>query len=351
MSGPEPSDELGQGQTVKGGLLSPALSSRGGEGAKPLGGAPTRQERILGGLWGALVGDALGVPVEFRNRAEVQQNPVVDMREFGTHNQPRGTWSDDGALLLCTVDSLLNAEFDTEDMGRRFVAWMQEAKWTATGVVFDIGGTTADALMKITSGSKAEDAGGCDEHNNGNGSLMRIIPVSLRFAGEPIASLSQLAERVSVITHGHGRSKLACAFYSLMIRYLLEEQEPSLALTSARKDFAALYGRSREFERFRSHLTEDFAALPEGMVVSSGYVLHTLHAALWCLLTTTNYRDCALKAVNLGGDTDTTGCVAGGLAGAAYGVQGIPPEWISQMQRRGDVDCLLRDFADLCNGK
>jgi len=144
------------------------------------------RERILGGLWGSLVGDALGVPVEFKDRATVLADPVKDMRGFGSHNQPPGTWSDDGALALCTVDSLLHTEFDTQDMGMRFVRWMNEEYWTATGVVFDVGGATADALMQIASGTPAERAGGCDEYSNGNGSLMRILPVALRFADQPM---------------------------------------------------------------------------------------------------------------------------------------------------------------------
>src|SRR5947209_3726722 len=93
---------------------------------------PNHRDRVLGALWGSLVGDALGVPVEFRSREEIQKNPVAGMREFGSHHQPKGTWSDDGALILCTVDSLVNSEFDMEDMGRRFVRWMNEALWTAT---------------------------------------------------------------------------------------------------------------------------------------------------------------------------------------------------------------------------
>ncbi len=98
-----------------------------------------RKDRILGGLWGALVGDALGVPVEFQDRATVQLDPVREMREFGTHGQPRGTWSDDGSLLLCTADSLVNHEFSLADMGARFVRWMNDGLWTAHGAVFDMG--------------------------------------------------------------------------------------------------------------------------------------------------------------------------------------------------------------------
>src|SRR5882757_2593078 len=92
-----------------------------------------QHERILGGLWGSLVGDALGVPVEFKDRATVQANPVTDMRGFGSHNQPPGTWSDDSSLLLCSADSLVRHEFDTEDMGRRFLAWYREELWTPMG--------------------------------------------------------------------------------------------------------------------------------------------------------------------------------------------------------------------------
>src|SRR5271170_4194670 len=144
---------------------------------------PSKRERILGGLWASLTGDALGVPVEFKDRATVQANPVSDMQGFGTYHQPPGTWSDDSSLLLCSTDSLVRHEFDTEDMGRRFVAWSREEMWTPHGKVFDIGTTTAKSLSRISSGVRAESAGGDTEYSNGNGSLMRILPVSIRFSG------------------------------------------------------------------------------------------------------------------------------------------------------------------------
>lgn len=308
----------------------------------------TLQDRVLGGLWGSLVGDALGVPVEFRSRAEVQRDPVTDMRGFGSHRQPKGTWSDDGALMLCTVDSLVNSEFDTQDIGNRFVLWMKEALWTATNVVFDIGGATADALSRIKSGTPAEDAGGRDEYSNGNGSVMRIVPVALRFAGEPIQPFALRIERVSAITHGHDRSKMACVLSSLVVRQLLLSCSSKAAVDAAREEFRMLYEGKPEFEQFRSHLQDDFVSMPESQVASSGYVLHTLHASLWCLLTTNNYRDCVLKAVNLGGDTDTTDCVAGGLAGVAHGIKAIPPDWLSHLPRGTELERLFQQFTDLC---
>jgi ADP-ribosylglycohydrolase len=306
------------------------------------------KDRILGGLWGSLVGDALGVPVEFKDRATVQLDPVTDMREFGTHKQPRGTWSDDNSMLLCTADSLLNHEFSLTDMGDRFVRWMNEDLWTAHGDVFDIGGTTCTALMRIAKGIPADEAGGQHEDSNGNGSLMRILPAVLRFTAEPLELYSSRVESVSAITHGHARSQMACVFYGLMVRQLLLGAQPQAALDAARAEFAGWYERSPEFSRFNHFLEDDLASLPEGDVVSTGYVLHTLHASLWCLLTTDNYPDCVLKAVNLGGDTDTTGCVAGGLAGVVYGMKSIPADWIRVLARKGDVDCLFHEFADLC---
>jgi len=128
--------------------------------------AISKRERILGGLWGSLVGDALGVPVEFLDRATVQADPVSDMRAFGTHRQPAGTWSDDSSLLLCSVDSLVRHEFDTEDMGKRFCAWYREELWTPHGKVFDAGVTTVNALSRIATGVHAEFAGGDDQFNN-----------------------------------------------------------------------------------------------------------------------------------------------------------------------------------------
>ena len=306
------------------------------------------RERILGGLWGSLVGDALGVPVEFKDRAAVQVDPVTNMRGFGSHNQPPGTWSDDGSLILCTVDSLVNREFDLQDMGKRFVEWVNHGLWTAWGEPFDVGVTTRNALYCIAEGSPSERAGGTDQYSNGNGSLMRILPVALRFADEPIESHATRIERASTITHGHARSQMACAFYGMVVRGLLLGLQPLRVLAAARRDFGARYVGCAELLYFRNILEDDFGTVPADQIDSSGYVLHTLRASIWCLLNTFDFRECVLKAVNLGGDSDTTGCVTGGLAGVLYGVNQIPPEWIGALPRRQDLDCLFNQFADVC---
>ena len=313
--------------------------------------APTRPERILGGLWGILIGDALGVPVEFMSRAELQSNPVVGMREFGTHRQPKGTWSDDGALTLCAVESLVNHKFDTADMGKMFVRWKDEGLWTATGQVFDIGNATSNALSRIAAGTPAEAAGGRNENSNGNGSLMRIMPVVLRFAGAPLDLFVDYIGRASAITHGHARARMACVFYGLIVGQLLQGVSPETALAIARVEFTGIYEESSELAFFRPLLDDVFSSIPEKKINSTGYVLHTLHASIWCLLTTDTFRECVLRAVNLGEDTDTTACVAGGLAGVAYGMSSIPSDWMEVLPRRQELKHLFREFADACATK
>lgn len=315
----------------------------------------SKRERVLGGLWGSLVGDALGVPVEFKNRATVRADPVTDMRGYGTHNQHPGTWSDDSSLLLCSVDSLVHQEFDTQDMGRRFVLWCQEELWTPHGKVFDIGSATAHALNYIAGGMRAEMAGGLDERSNGNGSLMRIIPVSLRFTDSPTKQLLDRVHRASAITHRHPRSQMACGFFTLIVCELLSDNDPSEALAKASGVFRSFYEPdpwwSVELDYFQLLLAGDLARRPESEIDSGGYVLHTLVAALWCLLTTKSFEECVLKAVNLGGDTDTTGCVAGGMAGVHYGFNAIPEKWIHALARRGDVEALFNNFCELTETK
>jgi ADP-ribosylglycohydrolase len=306
----------------------------------------SRKDRILGGLWGAVVGDALGVPVEFMSRAEVQAKPVTGMRGHGTHDQEPGTWSDDSSLLICTVDSLVNHEFSPEDMGRRFLNWYEHGFWAARGDVFDVGLTTTDALIRIRNGVAAEHAGGREEHHKSNGSLMRIVPVALRFADEPVDNLLDRVGRASSITHAHECCLMACSFYALVVKQLLAGMQPGEAYAAGRGIFFQTCSESTELRQFQG-ISEDLHTKPEGWVASTGYVIHTLTASLWCLLTTNCYGDCVLKAVNLGGDTDTTGCVAGGLAGVAYGQSGVPQSWIHQLARQPELEELFNRFSIL----
>ena len=178
-------------------------------------------ERILGGLWGAVVGDALGVPVEFQSREQLRQNPVQDMRGYGTYHQPDGTWSDDSSLMLCTVESLEDG-FDTGRLGMLFVRWLNQAHWTPWQEVFDVGGTTRQAINRLSQGVEPEQAGLIDENSNGNGSLMRILPGALRYFDSLVEALLDHAHQASALTHRRVRSQMACGFYCAMVSALLK---------------------------------------------------------------------------------------------------------------------------------
>lgn len=305
------------------------------------------KNKMLGGLWGAVVGDALGVPVEFMTREEVRSDPVTGMRGFGTFKLPAGSWSDDSSLLLCTADSLVHG-FDLNDMANRFQRWFSEGLWTPYGKAFDIGNATRAAISRLKRGISPELAGGDSEGDNGNGSLMRIIPVAIRFHEMNIDEYISRVHAVSSITHRHSRSLMACGIYCLIARNLLEGKTHINAYNDAIEKASGLYDGDPfriELPHFRRLFGGQIASLPENAIKSSGYVIDTLEASIWCMLTSESYSEAVLKAVNLGYDTDTTGCVAGGLAGILYGYSGIPNEWINAIARKGDIEKLFKGLV------
>jgi ADP-ribosylglycohydrolase len=294
---------------------------------------------VVAGLLGVCIADALGVPVEFSSRAERRQDPVRTMRGYGTWNQPPGTWSDDSSLMLCLADSLCHG-FDLDDMGDRFRRWHDEQLWTPHGEVFDVGGTTREAIANLRNGIPAAQAGGTADCNNGNGSLMRILPMAFCYPKLDLADLIHRTHQVSCITHGHPRSQMSCGVYISIAVQLLQGQDPKTAYKAGVQQVDTLYQHS-PFVEERSHFDRVWSGaidqLDESEIQSGGYVVHTLEAALWCWLTTDNYADAVLKAVNLGDDTDTTAAVTGGLAGLTYGVAGLPAEWIEAIARVDDI--------------
>jgi len=315
--------------------------------------APVPAAAARAALLGLAVGDALGVPVEFIGREARRHDPVVNMRGYGTHHQPPGTWSDDSSLTFCLAETLATKGYDLADAAQRFVRWQDEAYWTAHGRVFDIGIATAEALQCLRRGRKPEHAGGTGEYSNGNGSLMRILPLVFAIKDRLVAERFQAVREVSSITHAHIRSVMACFIYVELARQLLLSLDKQAAYTAMQRivnEFFTAEGigselELRQFHRILENAYGDFviqplAACKETEIKSSGYVVHTLEAALWCLLTHDTYAATVLAAVNLGDDTDTTGAVAGGLAGLAYGETAIPAEWLAVLARRVDIEDL-----------
>ena len=306
------------------------------------------KNKILGALWGAIIGDALGVPVEFKSREEVRRNPVATMRGYGTFNLPAGSWSDDSSLMLCTIESLLHG-FDTDIMGQLFIRWLNDGYLTPWGDTFDVGGTTHSGIKRMIRGIPPEEAGGTSERDNGNGSLMRILPVAIYFAESPIPKILDAVHRASSLTHRHLRSQIACGIYSLMVSALLKGESPYNAYAYAATEAKRGYDKrpySDELVHFKRIINGDIHNLPEERIQSDGYVIHTLEAGIWCTINSNTFTEAVLKAVNLGDDTDTTGIVTGGLAGIHYGVDAIPKEWINTIARKDDIEGLFRGFIN-----
>jgi ADP-ribosylglycohydrolase len=302
----------------------------------------------MGAVFGHAVGDALGVPVEFRGREALRADPVKGMRGQGTHGQLPGTWSDDTSLMLCLLVGL-GHEIDLQGVAGRFIRWRDESYLTPHGEVFDIGSTTREAIARLRRGTPHEEAGGGGEPDNGNGSLMRILPV---------AFLSHLSDReaaaaahaVSCLTHRHPRSQMACGLFVLLCRRLLDGMERNNAYEAAveagRRIYAGWAPYDGQVEHFVRFMSGNLGALREEDINSGGYVIHTLEAATWCLLNNGSFAETVLAAVNLGEDTDTTGAVVGGLAGAAYGYASIPAAWLSVLARPEKIEEIVDAFLE-----
>jgi ADP-ribosylglycohydrolase len=298
------------------------------------------EDRLRGAVWGHLVGDALGVPYEFLQPEAVGE---VVFGVTGSHGQPAGTWSDDGALMLATLDSLLSHGLQVEDQGRRFLDWHRGTAYTPDGDgPFDIGRSTREALRRLADGTPAIVAGGREERDNGNGSLMRILPVALVGRELPPDELVEWAEVSSRITHQHRWSQTACAVYALAARALLAGAEPEFAL---RVTFADV--RRRWTTDAPSPDRVDALDRLERWPTRSGrgFVFDTFWSAWDAFTGATSYEETIRRAVAYGHDTDTTACVAGGLAGIRWGIAGIPAAWLDGMRGHDLVDPLLERLA------
>jgi ADP-ribosylglycohydrolase len=305
--------------------------------------------QIKSALFGVAVGDALGVPVELHSRETLRKKPVTDIIGYGTYNLPPGTWSDDSSLTFCLAEALTEG-FDLNTIGRNFVRWAHENYWTPRGHVFDIGISTQKAIYKLSKGEEPELAGGIEDRDNGNGSLMRILPLLFYLLDKGIYERFEITAKVSSITHGHIRSIIACFYYLEFAKQILEGKEKLEIykyLQSEVSDFLTdIEIDPYEISKFDGLLKNDIALLPEEEIQSSGYVMHTLEASIWSLLTTESYEDAVLKAVNLGSDTDTTGAVTGGLAGLLYGFDNIPENWLQQLARYDDIENLAERLSN-----
>lgn len=304
--------------------------------------------KAKGVVLGHATGDALGVPFEFCPREYLDGHPVTGMAGYGAHRMPEGAWSDDTSMSLCALKSFAHGRLDYVDIMLNFVKWYARGEFTPTGKTFDVGRTCHDAIIR---------GGGLDgEFNNGNGSLMRIYPFTLYLINKNCEKMSlqhvKTIATASSLTHAHARSRVACILYSFILWELMEnpcKQSVNVGI----RNFEEMYKHFNGEEKAREEEVVEIASfkaifdgidkLDRSQIKSTGYVVDTLEAALWCLLTTDSYEECVLKAVNLGHDADTTGAVVGALAGALYGYDAIPEEWLKTLIKRDYIEGLCEE--------
>lgn len=306
-----------------------------------------KTNQTINALLGVAIGDAMGVPYEFKSREEMARNPAKDMIGYGTHNQKPGTWSDDSSLTFCLAESLAEG-YDLADMASKFIAWKEKDYWTARGNVFDIGITTSRALSRLKGLIENEDFEalrqqkyGGDEYDNGNGSLMRIIPLLFYIKGKPIAEQFEIVWEVSALTHRHIRAAMSCLIYLKLAEFLLEGTSKEDAYTKMQTVIQDFWQKMdfpmKERAHFQKIIQQDIREIPRADLKSGGYVIEVLESGIACFLQEDTYEKTILSIINLGHDTDTSAAIAGGLAGIYYGTDGIPEYWVVSLARMEDI--------------
>lgn len=297
-------------------------------------------DHVRGGIYGLLIGDALGVPFEFHAPSQLPPVETIDgVLPPGFRRShpdaPVGAWSDDGAQALCLLASLLHCNtLDLGDLAHRLVNWLDRGYLAVDAHVFDVGIQTRRALAALRSGVTPDQAGPAEERANGNGSLMRVLPLALWHQGSDL-DLVHAAARQSLVTHGHPRSQVCCALYCLWARATLQQQaDPwAHAVTVFR---ACASSRPDWLTELDEQVRPDQPAGGKG----SGYVVDCLHSARLALQQAT-FTDVIQHAIALGDDTDTTAAVAGGIAGLRFGFSAIPERWVSHLAEKETVEQLL----------
>ena len=302
--------------------------------------------KIIDSIIGHGIGDAMGVPTEFCIREKLQKHPVTEMIGYGQHDVPAGTWSDDTSMELATIDSIISkGQFDYEDIMTNFYYWLHDAKYTATDEVFDAGRTCIQSIINYSKGYKPLECGQENITSNGNGSLMRILPVALYSYYKELNEneIIKLTNEVSSLTHAHEISKLGCYIYVRFIMYLLDGMSKEEAYKLIKSIDYGPYS-IESLEKYGRILKSNIDEYEMKDISSSGYVVDTLESALWILLRHDNYYDTIIEAINLGNDTDTIGSIVGSMAGIIYGMDNIPKEWIDKLAKKDYLYNLAKKF-------
>ena len=277
------------------------------------------QDRQRGCLLGLAIGDAMGMPTEFKVRGEFE--PITNFRAGGPFNLNTGEWTDDTSMALCLADSIIaTGTIDPIDLHARFLRWLEIGENSHNGRCFDIGAITHEALL--LNKNRLEFIFPKDLlHGAGNGSIMRLAPVAIRWINDVDVALN-MAILQGKVTHGNSEAISCCIELCKNLIHLMTGND------------------------IKEVFTQNWVGLPSSEISSSGYCVDTLNAAQWAVSNTDNFRDAILLAVNLGGDSDTCGAVTGQLAGALYGGSAIPEEWLEKLAWGSHINELANNLGN-----
>lgn len=307
------------------------------------------KNNLKGMVYGHVVGDALGVPVEFNKRDTYN---IKGMTGYGTYDQPKGTWSDDSSLSLCLMEHL-NKETSLNNLMDSFVMYSDEGYMTPFDECFDVGNTTIKAIENRKYLNKdAVECGSKDISSNGNGSLMRIAPIIVKTNElNKVSDKLELVKKYSSLSHAHELSVLSCLIYILCLEEIINGTDKISILDNVYLNLLKLLDNHRDYlilldEYYLDLFDEGFKYHSKDYIKSDGYVVHTLIASLWCFLNASDFCEGVLMAVNLGEDTDTVGAITGSLLGAYYGYDSIKKDWIDSIQNKELVDGVVVRYVN-----
>ena len=296
---------------------------------------------------GLAIGDAMGVPLEFKPRNQLQANPTTEMKGYGSHNVPKGTWSDDTSMTLATIVAInKTGKIVPKDIADNFIKWLENAEFTAGGRVFDVGGTCLRAIVKYRGNlAKPEECGEDGEFSNGNGSLMRISPLIFYCYAKSMnkEEIYECVKMVSSITHKHEISVMGCYIYVLFGIELLKNNNLLEAYKVIQNEDYHFFSQNCKSKYDRIIRGEIYSCSMDE-IRSTGYVVDTLEATLWCLMNTDCFDDAIIRAINLGNDTDTVGACVGALAGICYGEESINADWKRDLLKLEEIVGLCEEF-------
>ena len=310
-----------------------------------------QNNQYLGAIIGHAVGDAMCFPTEFSKREELLQSPVIEMIDSPDVGQPAGSWSDDTAMEIATIDSFIQKKyFDYKDIMDKWVKWISKSEYTPTGVAFDIGRTCLKAIKKYCNGTAPLECGSTSMNENGNGSLMRILPVALYAYSKKLddTSIHKLTNEVSSLTHAHEVSRLGCYIYVQFIICLLKGNTKH----EAYKHIQDLDYRSFSIDSINHYariLNNQIEFQILDNIKSTGYIVDTLESAMWIFMNAQHYKEAIIASTNIGGDTDTIGAIVGSMAGIYYGFEDIPSSWLDKLQRKDYLMELVDRFEKSVN--